>query len=108
MTAVLVDAVIELRRQEPNPEAVARAVLGDLSTDEQREAAYAAFEQFVRFTCESMRQRAYSVAAVAQILDVPDKQVYKLVEDGVVGHFLVGRHIRVPESELDRLMAVAA
>lgn len=108
MTAVLADAVIELRRREPNAAAVAHAVLGDLSTEQQREAAYAAFEQYVRLTCEDMRPRAHSVADTARLLDVPDKTVYQMVADGLVGHVRLGRHIRIPDSEVDRLLAVAA
>jgi excisionase family DNA binding protein len=107
MTAALADVVVELRRQAPNPESVAHAVLGDLSTDEQREAAYAAFAEFVRLTCEGMRPRAYSVATTSVLLDVPDKTVYQMVADGEIGHVRLGRHIRIPDFEVQRLLGSA-
>lgn len=108
MTATLAGVVIELRRQEPNPEAVACAVLGDLSTEQQREAAYHAFAEYVRLTCEGMRPRAHSVATASLLLDVPDKTVYQMVADGLISHVRLGRHIRVPAHEIERLLSDAA
>jgi excisionase family DNA binding protein len=106
----LLGVVTELLRREPNPEKIAASVLGDLSTDEQREQAYAAFAEFVRLTVTGMRRRGLSVLEVAAALGVSDEQVYKLVNDGELGHVRIGKHIRVPDFELDRLLdkAVAA
>ncbi|PWK81649.1 excisionase family DNA binding protein [Lentzea atacamensis] len=103
----LADVVMEMRRREPNAEAVARAVLGDLTTDEQKQAAYKAFVAFVQATCEALRPRAHSVVETAALLGVPDKTVYKMVEDGTLGHVRLGKHIRVPDAEVERLLAAA-
>lgn len=106
----LLGVVTELCKRSPNPEAIAASVLGDLSTDEQREQAYAAFAEFVRLTLAGMRKRGLSVLEVAAALGVPDEQVYALVHAGEIGHVRIGKHIRVPDFELDRLLnkAVAA
>lgn len=106
MTALL-GVVTELCKRNPDPEAIAATVLGDLSTEEQREQAYAAFAEFVRLTIVGMRKRGLSVLEVAAALGVSDEQVYKLVNDGELGHVRIGKHIRVPDFELDRLLSKA-
>lgn len=106
MTALL-GVVTELLKREPDPDTIAASVLGDLSTDEQREQAYAAFAEFVRLTVNGMRRRGLSVLEVATALGVTDEQVYKLVHDGELGHVRIGKHIRVPDFELDRLLSKA-
>lgn len=109
MTALL-GVVTELCKRNPDPEAIAATVLGDLSTDEQRAQAHEAFAEFVRLTIAGLRKRGLSVQEVADALGVPDKQIYALVDAGEIGHVRIGRHIRVPDFELDRLLnkAVAA
>jgi excisionase family DNA binding protein len=106
----LLGIVTELCKRNPDPEAIAVSVLGDLSTVEQREQAYAAFAEFVRLTIAGMRRRGFSVLEIAAALGVSDEQVYALVANGEIGHVRIGRHIRVPDFELDRLLnkAVAA
>ncbi len=107
MSAELLGVVTELLKRNPNPEAVAASILGDLSTDEQRETAQAAFAEFVRLTLAGMRRRGLSVLEVAAALGVSDEQVYALVANGEIGHVRIGRHIRVPDFELDRLLSKA-
>lgn len=106
MTALL-GVVTELCKRNPNPETIAATVLGDLSTDEQRAQAYEAFAEFVRLTHAGMRKRGLSVIEVADALGVSDEQVYKLVNDGEIGHVRIGKHIRIPDFELDRLLSKA-
>ncbi len=106
MTALL-GVVTELLKREPDPEAIAAAVLGDLSTDEQRGQAYAAFAEFVRLTVTGMRKRGLSVLEVATALGVSDEQVYALVANGEMGHVRIGKHIRVPDFEVDRFLSTA-
>lgn len=106
MTALL-GVVTELCKRNPDPEAVAATVLGDLSTNEQREQAYAAFAEFVRLTYAGMRKRGFSVLEVAAALGVSDEQVYNLVHEGEIGHVRIGKHIRIPDFELDRLLSKA-
>ena len=101
----LLGIVTELCKRNPDPEAVAVAILGDLSTEEQREQAYAAFAEFVRLTIAGMRKRGLSVLEVAAALGVSDEQVYALVHEGRIGHLRVGRNIRVPDHELERFLA---
>lgn len=106
MTALL-GVVTELCKRNPDPEAIAATVLGDLSTEEQREQAYAAFAEFVRLTIAGMRRRGLSVLEVAAALGVSDEQVYTLVANGEIGHVRIGRNIRIPDFELDRLLSKA-
>lgn len=103
----LLGVVTELCKRNPDPHSIAAAVLGDLSTDEQREHAYAAFAEFVRLTIAGMRKRGLSVLEVAATLGVSDEQVYALVHAGEIGHVRIGKHIRIPDFELDRLLSKA-
>lgn len=103
----LLGVVAELLKREPDPDVIAASVLGDLSTDDQRELAMAAFAEFVRLTVAGMRKRGLSVLEVAAALGVSDEQVYALVANGEIGHVRIGKHIRVPDFELDRLLSKA-
>lgn len=104
MAIDLLGAITELCKRDPRPEVIAAAILGDLSTDEQREQAYAAFAEFVRLTLAGIRKRGLSVLEVATALGVNDEQIYNLVHEGEIGHVRIGKHIRIPDFELDRLL----
>jgi excisionase family DNA binding protein len=50
------------------------------------------------------RPRAYTVVQVAELLQVPDKQVYALIHSGELTAVKVGRHYRIPDHALERLL----
>ena len=107
MTTDLLRAVTELFKRDPDPRSIAASVLGDLSTQQQRETALEAFTEYIHLSLEGMRRRGFSVLEVAAALGVSDEQIYKLVSEGGLGHIRVGKHIRVPDHELDRFLAKA-
>lgn len=49
-------------------------------------------------------REAWNVRELATALGVPEKQVRALVKTGLLGHVRIGRHIRVPDSELHRYL----
>lgn len=53
---------------------------------------------------DSARPRAYTVAQVAEALQLPDKQVYTLIHTGQLTALRCGRHYRIPDHELERLL----
>lgn len=44
---------------------------------------------------------AYSVPEVAESLNLPVWQVRRMVADGEIAHFRVGKHVRIPTTELE-------
>jgi excisionase family DNA binding protein len=50
------------------------------------------------------KPRAYTIAQVAQLLQVPYRQIYNSVTEGRMNAFRVGRHWRIPDHELERLL----
>jgi excisionase family DNA binding protein len=50
------------------------------------------------------RPRGYTVPQVAQLLQLPDKQVYALIHRGELAAVKVGRHFRIPDHALERLL----
>lgn len=107
MTTGLHHAIIELFKHNPDPTSVAAQVLGELATEQQREWAMEAFAEYVRLSLEAMRRRGFSVLEVATALGVSDEQIYTLVRRGEIGHVRIGRHIRIPDHELDRFLSKA-
>lgn len=51
--------------------------------------------------------RAFTVEQVAKALQVTNKQVYALIRHGDLQVLRVGRHYRIPDFELDRLLNTA-
>lgn len=49
--------------------------------------------------------RMLRVAAVAELLDLPEKRVYELVRAGVLPHVRLGRSIRFNSAELEAWIA---
>ena len=50
------------------------------------------------------KQRAYSVRQVAQLLHLPERQVYSLIHNGQLTAVRMGRHYRIPDHALERLL----
>ncbi|SES21157.1 helix-turn-helix domain-containing protein [Lentzea albida] len=107
MAINLLGIVTELCKRDPRPEAITASILGDLSSDEQREQAYAGFTELVRLTLDGSRRRGLSVVEVAATLGVSDEQVYALVAKGEIGHVRIGKLIRIPDHELERFLRTA-
>lgn len=106
MTALL-GVVAELCKRDPDPRSIAESVLGDLSTEQQRESAREAFAEYVRLSLQAMRRRGYSIREVAVALGVNRKQVEALINSGELGCVPVGRLKVVPDHELDRFLSKA-
>ena len=50
---------------------------------------------------------AYTVAEVAGLLGVSIQTVHRMIENDVVGCIRVGRVVRIPVAEVDRILAEA-
>jgi len=51
-----------------------------------------------------LRPRAYTIGQVAELLQLPYRQVYNSVTEGRMAAFRFGRHWRIPDHELERLL----
>lgn len=55
----------------------------------------------------SDKPRAYTVVQVAELLQVADKQVYELIRTGSLAAVRIGKHYRIPDHALERLLRSA-
>lgn len=56
------------------------------------------------YMSERTAVRAYSVAQIAEALQLPDKQVYGLIHDGELAALRIGKHYRVTGEEFERYL----
>jgi excisionase family DNA binding protein len=57
---------------------------------------------------EQQRRRAYSPREMAEIIGVSDATASRMIRNGIVGSIKVGHRRLIPDSEIERLLTVAA